>query len=210
MGLDIYFKARKEKIYTVLDKSKMSETEKRIYNEFDYISTPDILKNFENNSRSKLAVVKTDYPLGCFRKFNALHGYIVDNCAKGVDDCREMRVDKKVIENLISIFTKIIDARVESYNKAVNSENIVSDYLEKTFLEATINRDDWKVVATSLLPPRKGFFFGSGEVDELYFSDCVEALRLFKLMKDLIDYQEANKDKIKDEEVFEIICESSW
>lgn len=209
MGLDIYFKARKEQIYTILDKESMNKSEQSIYGEFDHIDTPDILKAFDNNARSKLVSVKTDFPIGCFRKFNALHGYIVDKCAGGVDDCKEIVINKQTIEKLIEIFDNIIKARQKSF-KTNNSNLDINNISDEEFLELTRDNSDWKNEAYLLLPPRKGFFFGSTEVDELYYKDCIEALDLFKKMKDLLDYQEQHKNELKSTEVLKIICQPSW
>lgn len=49
----------------------------------------------------------TEIEMGYFRKFNALHGYIVENFADGVDECQDiyMPVDKtkELVENLKTI-----------------------------------------------------------------------------------------------------------
>lgn len=44
---------------------------------------------------------------GYFRKFNALHGWIVDNCAHGVDECQPIEMDKEKLEDLLSALTQV-------------------------------------------------------------------------------------------------------
>lgn len=42
-----------------------------------------------------------------WRKANAIHKWFVDNIAGGVDECQEMFVTRKMLENLLSICRKI-------------------------------------------------------------------------------------------------------
>ena len=47
--------------------------------------------------------------VGYWRKFNALHKWIIDNCNGGEDVCREMYVDGTKIEELKNILRRILD-----------------------------------------------------------------------------------------------------
>ena len=44
---------------------------------------------------------------GYFRKFNALHGWIVDCCAEGVDNCKPIEVEQEKLEALLEVLTKV-------------------------------------------------------------------------------------------------------
>lgn len=81
-----------------------------------------------------------------WRKFNALHSYIVETFADGIDKCQEIRLSKSDI-NLI------LDTLTECY----------------------------KTKDSSLLEPKKGFLFGSTEVDDYYWeciADSIDSLRI--------------------------------
>lgn len=71
--------------------------------------------NKDNNVQDKLnEVMKDDLPEGMrvqeitvdamyWRKANAIHGWFVENCQEGEDDCREYYVDREQIEELRNI-----------------------------------------------------------------------------------------------------------
>lgn len=45
--------------------------------------------------------------LAYWRKFNALHGWFVDNCGRGVDECQEMSVEEEKLEELLGILKEV-------------------------------------------------------------------------------------------------------
>ena len=61
----------------------------------------DILKH---NFMSK----ETKYQIGYWRKANAVHKFFVDNCAEGVDDCREMYVSEETLSDLLDKCNEIL------------------------------------------------------------------------------------------------------
>lgn len=52
-----------------------------------------------------------------WRKFNALHGYIVDTFANGVDKCQEIRLSKSDIEQILDILTECYKTKDSSLLK---------------------------------------------------------------------------------------------
>ena len=88
---------------------------------------------------------------GEFRKFNALHAYVVDNFGGGVDECQVIYLD---IDNLIQIHEML------------------------SLVKESLSIGD-KVIASQTLPPSEGFFFGSTEIDEWYEKDVNEAVEVF-------------------------------
>lgn len=84
---------------------------------------------------------------GVWRKANHIHQYFVDKCGNGDDDCREMSVNEKDLEELRDLCKKILDDHT---------------------------------LAPSLLPTQEGFFFGSTEYDEYYFSDLEDTIKIIK------------------------------
>lgn len=115
--------------------------------------------------------------VGYWRKFNALHKWFVDNCGEGVDNCQEMYVERKRIEELL---VNLIEIR-NSLDKS-----------PKTFKKVKVGfqggepiMEDWEVYTDvskvqELLPPTDGFFFGSTDIDKWYYEDITETINLFK------------------------------
>lgn len=104
--------------------------------------------------------------VGYWRKFNALHNYIVQNCADGVDNCQEIEISKDEMKEILEVLIKVHN-------------------MKNTLLEGgnTEKLDD-------LFPTSKGFFFGSTEYDEYYFQDVKDTIELFTelLKEDTNDY----------------------
>ncbi len=55
-------------------------------------------KYLDENSWTGLTV---NVPVGYWRKANAIHGWFVDNCADGVDECQPIRVSREDLEVLL-------------------------------------------------------------------------------------------------------------
>jgi hypothetical protein len=45
--------------------------------------------------------------VGYWRKFNALHGWFVDNCGRGVDECQEIYVEEEKLEELLETLKEV-------------------------------------------------------------------------------------------------------
>ena len=115
--------------------------------------------------------------VGYWRKFNALHNWFVDNVQDGEDDCREHYVDKSKIKELIDVLKKV----KESLDK---SPKVVKK-VEMGWTNGEKEYGDWEVyedtsVVEELLPPSRGFFFGSYEVDKYYYEDVCSTLEIFE------------------------------
>ena len=94
-----------------------------------------------------------DVHVGYWRKANAIHGWFVENVAKGVDDCRSMRVDPEELVELSDLCQRILDMpEGEERDKLI---------MEK-------------------LPPTDGFFFGSTKIDEDYFQDLKDTVKILE------------------------------
>jgi len=128
-----------------------------------YVSGNDWVRDSAGNLESKVSEafskmlesagleagdLQTEYPSGelkiqvaYWRKVNAIHGWFVDTCGNGVDECQPYDVDIDHLGQLLREVKKVLETR-----------------------------------DPSLLPPVGGFFFGSTEVDEYYWSD-LEATR---------------------------------
>ena len=85
-----------------------------------------------------------------WRKFNALHGWFVNNCANGVDDCKEVYVDSDQLKELVDTLKKV----KEIFDNPEMDQSEIED----------------------LLPPTEGFFFGNSDIDEYYKQDVIDTI----------------------------------
>lgn len=112
-----------------------------------------------------------------WRKFNALHSWFVDNCQDGVDDCRETYVPREKIEVLINVLKEVKEVLDNSKTETVDNEKFYVDTDDR--LE-------------NLFPTRSGFFFGSTNYDEYYYSEVSKTLELLQELlaepSDLYDF----------------------
>jgi hypothetical protein len=83
-----------------------------------------------------------------WRKFNALHGYIVEKHADGIDECQEIELSLMDLEVILEIMTRIVN---ENFNKDV---------------------------VETILPPTDGFFFGSQNIGEEYREDVEDTIKI--------------------------------
>jgi len=90
--------------------------------------------------------------IGYWRKFNALHGWFVENCAQGDDECQEIQVHTHDLKVLLETLKEVSKA---------------------------IKENDQKTMAM-LFPPVSGFFFGSTEIDEYYKEQVNETIAIIE------------------------------
>lgn len=157
MGLDMYFSARKTEFEHRFDELPNIKIE---YDE-------DLVDLQAYVTQRKSLSVTTEYDIGYFRKFNALHNYIVREFTNGEDNCRPVYLSHEDCH-------KILDTL-----KSITPEN-----------------------AKDIMPTGSGFFFGSTEYDDYYFSDVADAIELFELICNLVDKDEKYK--------WSIIYQASW
>lgn len=95
----MYLSVRKSKSYSTIQNG-----EKVV---LDY---PDILKELQKDINVRDFNSKTEtafYKVGYWRKFNALHAYIVKNFAAGRDECQDILLTKRNINDLLSILKQV-------------------------------------------------------------------------------------------------------
>ena len=154
MGLDMYFYARKTtyKSFSKWDNSGRA-------NEVNY---PEDLKTFSDyiyDRNFKSVQTETSYQIGYFRKFNALHSYIVKTFANGIDNCQDIILYKEDVEQIKKVLDEVLNAHQQ---------------VEK---------------AKELLPTQSGFFFGGTDYDEFYFEDVKDAADLMQSFLDNFDFE---------------------
>ncbi len=154
MGLDMYFYARKT---TYKSFSKWDNSDRA--NEVNY---PEDLKTFSDyiyDRNFKSVQTEISYQIGYFRKFNALHSYIVKTFADGIDNCQDIILYKEDVEQIKKVLDDVLNAHQQ---------------VEK---------------AKELLPTQSGFFFGGTDYDEYYFEEAKVAADLMQKLLDNFDFE---------------------
>lgn len=103
---------------------------------------------------SRIAYVKEQ--VGYWRKVNAVHKWFVDHCQDGVDECQHSYVAHARLDELLAACKLVLAAK-----GGVNQDKVIEE----------------------TLPPTSGFFFGSTEIDEWYWSDIQETADLIEKLK---------------------------
>ena len=150
----MYFYARKT-TYKSFSKWDNPESTKEV-------NYPEDLKTFSDyiyDRNFKSVQTETIYQIGYFRKFNALHSYIVKTFADGIDNCQDIILYKEDVEQIKKVLDDILNAhqRVEK--------------------------------AKEILPTQSGFFFGGTDYDEFYFEDVKVAADLMQNLLDNFDFE---------------------
>lgn len=104
---------------------------------------------------STMNSIEIEVPLMYWRKFNALHGWFVNNVQDGKDECQSSYVD----------FDKLRE-------------------LDKLVCELFMAHSPALVLAR--MPPTKGFFFGSTEINDWFWEDLRVTMEgLHKIVADI-------------------------
>jgi hypothetical protein len=85
-----------------------------------------------------------EYPIGYWRKANAIHGWFVRNLAGDVDNCDPIDVSPDDLASLRDACLAILHLR-------------------------TTDPDAARILAEDTLPPAPGFFFGTYDYDAYYY-----------------------------------------
>ena len=99
MGLDMYLTAKKY-LWSDQDKALSEQINEAIG------VVPDFEKRFNGSS---LVVKEISLDAMYWRKANAIHGWFVENCQDGEDNCREYEVDREQLETLRDLCKDILE-----------------------------------------------------------------------------------------------------
>ena len=80
--------------------------------------------------------------VGYWRKANQIHNWFVQNVQGGEDNCRDHRVSREDLQNLLQTVNLVLNAKGTPEESSIIEEN---------------------------LPPTEGFFFGTTEINEWYW-----------------------------------------
>ena len=132
MGLDMYLYADKY-------------VSRKDYSNYNYgqDSEPSLNPVFQEivSSLKAEALIDNDYtgmnvslPVGYWRKANAIHGWIVDNCAGGVDECQRIYIPKDKAVELVSLCREVLRNPSRAFELLTPSEG---------FFFGTYEIDEW-------------------------------------------------------------------
>ena len=128
----------------------------------DETNYPEDLKTFSDyiyDRNFKSAETEIRCQIGYFRKFNALHSYIVKTFADGLDNCQDILLYRKDVEQIKKVLDEVLNAHQQ---------------VEK---------------AKEILPTQSGFFFRGTDYDEFYFDDVKDAADLMQSFLDNLDFE---------------------
>jgi hypothetical protein len=115
--------------------------------------------------------------VGYWRKFNALHNWFVQNCANGVDDCKEMYVNSEEIKELLDTLKKVKDLLDKAPKRKTS---VVVGWKGGKDITEEIDVYDVDEKLEDLLPTTSGFFFGGIEYDEYYYDQVCKTITLLE------------------------------
>lgn len=114
MGLDMYFYARKTTYKSFAEWDPSCKVDKTNY--------PEDLKVFSDyiyDRNFKSVETKVDYQIGYFRKFNALHAYIVRTFANGKDNCQDIFLSQEAVVKIKAALDSVLEPATEEKAKEV-------------------------------------------------------------------------------------------
>lgn len=173
MGLDSYWYLRKSKLKYPDD----LDARKKILAEY-----PEAIREIAEDQHRAVIIDDSFYEIGYFRKVNAMHHWVVENCADGHDICQDIFVSVESAKDLLEACEKVLAAKAD----------------------ISLNDEDLESIVLETLPPSDGFFFGSTNIDDWYFKD-IEQLRGF--LTATIAFLTKSSD---DDEEWDLIYRASW
>ena len=143
MGLDMYLSARKYVAKWNYDNGFEYRVITQEFQDLIPMDAPDITKY------GQFMGITVEYPVGYWRKANAIHNYFVQERGGGVDECQEMFVPR---ETLIELRERC---------QAVLSSDNMEEKAQEVGLETV-----------------SGFFFGDNEYSEWYKDDLLLTIEI--------------------------------
>lgn len=182
MGLDMYLYARKYVDSYDYERDIDGKMIRRDNLEWDKANA--LVKGMPTAEYGGIMITKC---VAYWRKANAVHGWIVRNCANDVDECQEISLDR---EDLIKLRDVCLIALKDRYNAKPSDDSTIhfnSNGKNDTEIVNSILNEFKKQHANSLttnevatednpIPPTAGFFFGGTERDEYYYSYLAETV----------------------------------
>jgi hypothetical protein len=159
MGLDMYLNARKyvsQVKYVDGDKIPVE----------DFSTLVDMSGVGGLTKYSLFGGAEISYPVGQWRKANAIHGWFVNNLADGVDECQPIEASRDHLKLLLTACKEVL-AETDQDEKEAKAEDVG-------------------------LSPTSGFFFGTYELDEYYDADLKYTIEMLEHVLSLIAEDDYN------------------
>lgn len=156
MGLDSFLFAEKY----VSNYNHASVQDKELYNKVTEAVGLTLAEHPLPRSNSATIRVEVAY----WRKANQIHKFFVDLTGEE-DNCQDIEVSREDLETLLSKCKQILDARDRDLSEI--------DTLVKTPETTTVD-------PSQILPTQGGFFFGSTDYDEYYYSDLEHTVQVLE------------------------------
>ena len=150
MGLDMYLTANEYVSRTMRDESGLRPDTPQENHLFTWLS-----KRREGwVDEAGYAGISISYPVGYWRKANAIHNWFVQNVQGDRDECQKSYVSAQDLRDLREACQAVLATK---NNSLVSVSEVAEDVC---------------------LAPRAGFFFGSTEYDEYYFDDLEYTVKM--------------------------------
>lgn len=150
MGLDMYLYARKYvSKFDYTDFKREDGVMPPVNKEWESLASLSP-KGLMDNAQD-FGGISVSYPVGYWRKANAIHGWFVSEMADGEDECQEIGVDRGHLLILQDSCKAVLAA----------------------------DKDDMEEVAADHgLEPLSGFFFGGKDIDEWYIESLKDTITM--------------------------------
>lgn len=123
--------------------------------------------------------------IGYWRKANAVHKWIVDHCANGVDQCQAIYMDSHDVTRLKRICKLILGKSVMEKSKVSRGDRFTASGWEPILEDGKVIANPERYAAR-YLPTGSGFFFGSTDYDDWYMSNVEKTLAILNDAEDAI------------------------
>ncbi len=103
-----------------------------------------------------------------WRKANAIHAWFVKHAQDGVDECQEVEVGRDMLHELLTSCIQVLGTATIAGKPALDL-TLKEVYDLEDGAEALLDTE----LASELLPPQSGFFFGSTDYSIWYLTDLI-------------------------------------
>jgi hypothetical protein len=168
MGLDMYLYA--EKYISASDTFRKDD--------------PDMYKagleavNMNHLPKGEFGHILVKAEVAYWRKANAIHGWIIRNCADGIDECQEIIVSSDKLTELRDECVKALANRHNAtkpkeadYVSKIEGDKDIIEMITESMKRQSMKSNTQLDSVVEPLAPTEGFFFGSTEKDEYYYKD---------------------------------------
>lgn len=123
-------------------------------------------------------VTEVTEDIGYWRKANQIHNWFIQNCAEGIDDCKDTYVEKEQLEELLKIVNIVLKSSKLVKGKVYNGTRYENGKSIEIYEDGLVMEN--KRLAEELLPIAEGFFFGGTNYDQYYYEDLEQTKEILE------------------------------